>query len=391
MNQTDQFSIYSIFASKISTENRNILVSLLKNDSAQVEVEGMIVFLTATNLSEVEKAYANTLLGVLSASDLEIIKKFNPQNDSYSFVHALIAATFGLSKASILSTEDFEKIVKNEDIGDENFINLINTLHSVFQTKEARAYALLLAEYFKGNDKDLLETLYSKVEIIFIILALYILWTELFFIPLPDQKIIFSKVFCVSTIIGLPVNSVLVAVAKEQSFTIKNYIYYTDFLIDCLKSNQEKIMIDNNQIVFGSIVDSLREEASIPKSPEQITSLCFLTHKILKGELLNPDFFDQKDKSQQYAEDMQKLILWFFVRQLWSKITDYFVANDSVVSLATFIHELQKHDVLDDESVERYADFSVFLQENNLLPKDVSLIFFNESTSQFEWNPEFLN
>lgn len=389
MSQTNQFSIYSIFTPKRSTENRDFLVSLLKD--SPVEVEGMAAFLTADNLSAVEMAYRHTLLGILSDSDVEIIKKFNPQNDSYSFVHALIAATFGLPRAAILNTDDFEKIVKNENIEDINFINLINTLHSVFLTKEARVYVPALVEYFNINNKDLLETPYSKVEIIFIILALYILWAELFFIPLSNQKIILSKVFCVSAVIGIPVDSMLVAAVKKQSFTIENYIYYTDFLIDCLKNNQEKIMIDNNQIVFGSIVDSLYEEASIPKSPEQIVSLCLLTHKILKGDLLNLDFFDQKDKSQQYAEDMQKLILWFFVRQLWSKIANYFAAPEPLVSLVTFVHELQNHDILDDESVERYINFSVFLQENSLVSKDVSLVLFNENTSQFEWNPEFLN
>lgn len=87
-----------------------------------------------------------------------------------------------------------------------------------------------------------------------------------------------------------------------------------------------------------------------------------------------------------------KLVISFGFGGAYEFVLEYYKGNQTPdVPFIKFITTLSEIvNVSEEKNIENVLKFQEILKENSLLSSDVDLIIFNESTSQFEWNPSVL-
>lgn len=311
------------------------------------------------------------------------------------------------SHIPIYTIQEVEKIfnVANEKY---DLTKLASTVRENIWSDRGRSLSLLILDFF-NNETVFNENEYSWEDAF--IMSIFLHQVYNFFNKLTDidQEFLLNYYFYKAIVVGAPVQNVL----KKELYETTNVVDYVDvnlFFYKCIIANEEmieiefenrkkdklgKILEDYLTLVKDNIHDGFRLENFLnnlysktnDKYRIQVLREIFYIFTHLKTvDLIDRNLGSIPSEDLIFKTELEALILWFFDKETWSLIVEYYNKKDAFVPMKFFLHELFINLEMAEEDVNNILDLSSLLKENHLLPEDQEIIFFNEQTGGFEFN-----
>lgn len=359
-------------------------------------------------------------MACISIIDVDIISEFtrNPRDtdvrDVLFFQLELVAGTTVYGEISETYTpEQISKILTGE-MKDYNPVWFAYTLRQAIIGYDVHKYREVIWPYIE-LEQVISRREYSWEEAFYFSLMLQNAWC--FFPVLTEEQQVFllSFYFYRSIVAGVPVKEYL-SNSLYESAGIFDLLFFHALYTGALDQNVEAVTTDimtdvtkplndivNNYInrVGEDILDGFKQNEFVQALYEGqkgrdpfvswIQESFFIILHLKRGNLIDQASFEEVTELNKMHEDFVTLLTWFFDEKRWQNLVDYFQKVDSHVQLKVFLwYCTYIYDLETDGSVQKFVNFTEFLQENRLLREDEDIIEYHEEDKQFHWNEALL-
>lgn len=291
--------------------------------------------------------------------------------------------------------------------------SLLNSLLDYKNDKQGHELAWLFSEPSARPFEQLeSESWFGKIVLIMLFHTTFHWFAML---PAERQENLLENYLWVATQAGVKIAET-VGEALYTTTSVAEYMLETNRLRGYVQKNTESIILSDSKKVLvtdflNSFYSQYEEVGTLERDvknfieknidPQRISSdftesvASFLRTMTLlrEGVLIERNQAGDENGPELLQRDLYNLVNWFSFERSWPKLVTYFSNQDSLVSVEQFFKQYAKNILISDDSqvAEKFLALTDLLKEKKLVEAEFEPIFFNESTSQFEWNPELLS
>ncbi|HYE60344.1 MAG TPA: hypothetical protein VEA18_04130 [Candidatus Kapabacteria bacterium] len=318
-----------------------------------------------------------------------------------NMVHHLLllgAAVDTYSGLLVYPQQEFHDILsgKKQQYSSGRFIH---TLRQSITSDTRHDDALAILNFISQGEKlmDIQET----EDLIVLVLMLDILWKEFSNLPDDGQGFLLQSYFYYSITLSVPVRKELETMVYSTTTPV-DFVLSHYKLAEYLGENNELIPLGegkqkelrelykemNQQNVDSVSAFSTRvyeKESDKDIFSSWLTETLDIYKKVKEINLIERNLGGETNDADAYYDQLATLIQYFFEKENWKKISEYFRA-EKMVTLPVFLRELERIiDLEKDNAIGKLVEFADFLHENGFLLNQ-ELVEYHEQDGKFHWN-----
>ena len=308
-----------------------------------------------------------------------------------------------INERKIYSVEKMIDVLVGTD-DDYDVLSAIFTLRQNFGHKDGREIAFYFAT---DNFDSITEGRYDWYNAVLMVILSNLIYFELNLLGDELQAKILRENFYKAILLGAPVRSTIEKILYETN-NFSSYAIASKLFVDALRSNTEKISLENKTIELKDIFVQYYKEYNdslvgadmerylnvvladnINKNIKAAVLECLnIFVNLQESKLIDHNSSQDLPENELAFNQMEQLLLLFANRANWSKMTELLQEKDgNYVSPKLFLRGyVDVADLNDEILMSKFMEFGDFLKKQNLMPDDKEIIEYHESDGKFHWS-----
>lgn len=320
-----------------------------------------------------------------------------------------IAAYMGFfSHIRFYSDEEINNIIES---GSDNidFIKLSGAVRESLWSDHGRSLSLIILNFLNNQAVFDAED-YSWHDTFIIHIFLHQVFYHFVSLVDIDQEFLLNYYFYKAIVVGAPVQEAL----KMELYETDNVVDFVDvdkYFYECIIDNKEEIIVEfetkqkeklskilqdfllvaGDKIHDGykleTFLNNLYSKTNNKSYIKNLREVFYIFTHLKTVDLLDRNIGSIPSDDLIYNTELEALILWFFDKETWSLILEYYNKSEPFVPLKSFLRQLVNNfDIKDEDNLQKIFDFTNFLKQNSLLSSDEDLVHFDEQKNEFVWS-----
>ncbi len=413
--------IFSLFDISLVTVLKDTLVTLVSGNYTNLsssEEEKKMVDDEETQIKQsIEKIGLNTeqFSKVFSSAAIEDrVKILHALGDVQINIHGILAQAAcvngvinGANSLNTLPTvpQTLENLDKMSDHDLQQIQEIVYGLYALSKSEDRLILSRNLINKWLTKYQESYS--FTPLESIIVGLTIHIAFSSFVRLSEDEQMNLLEFYFLKALAFGVPVYDYLAEFLFETETPVL-YTIRTALLYSGLNNNKELFPSADDQMISWIVMakdmstvdvthfnsNTLRKALEdYDEIKQKILIESFIIYRKIKdGSLIENNSGGELSSDELYHNELvQLLVLFGFGEDGMNDIEHYFLQTSFAVPLSSFIRELKEVvDLSDDMNVDSILAFTECMRKNAWINDEKELITFDESSSQFHWNQDFV-